>query len=118
MISAKEHTRIIVEIYNKTGYYPYGYKPGLSIPDTVEILYNFSRYVTLKIGCWINYSDTTGLKDYTGMVYALMVNYRHFRTYTSLDQFLEDCENTYNYGKNKQQRPSPWQKSRKILCDL
>lgn len=93
MISAQEHKNIIIEIHRKTGFYPYGYKPGLPINDISEILYNFSRNVYLKIGCWIGYSDTTGIRDYTGMVYCLMVNYRHFRTYTSLGQFLADCDN-------------------------
>ena len=93
MISAKEHTNIINVIHDVTGCYPYGYTPGDNIPPTREILYIFGKNVYLKIGCWIGYSDTTGLKDYTGMVYALMVNYRHFRTYTSLEQFIADCKN-------------------------
>lgn len=93
MISAKEHTNIINVIHDVTGCYPYGYMPGCKIPDVQEILYIFSKNIHLKIGCWINYTDTTGLKDYTGMVYSLMVNYRHFRTYTSLDQFIADCKN-------------------------
>ena len=93
MISAKEHTNIINAIYEVTGCYPYGYTPGDNIPDIQEILYNFSKNIHLKIGNWSNYSDTTGLKDYTGMVYSLMVNYRHFRTYTSLWQFLVDSDN-------------------------
>ena len=93
MISAKEHANIINVIYIATGCYPYGYTPGDNIPPTREILYIFGKNVYLKIGCWIGYSDTTGLKDYTGMVYALMVNYRHFRTYTSLEQFIADSKN-------------------------
>ena len=93
MINAQEHKNIIIEIHRKTGFYPYGYKPGLPINDISEILYNFSKNVYLKIGNWNNYSDTTGLKNYTGMVFSLMINYRHFRTYTSLGQFLLDSDN-------------------------
>lgn len=99
MISAKEHKRIIDAIYAKTGYYPYGYQPGCKITDVQEFMYNFGKNVILKIGCWTGYSDITGLKDYTGMVYALMVNYRHFRTYTSLWQFLVDSGNIPIYIK-------------------
>lgn len=106
MISAQEHKNIIIEIHIKTGYYPYGYRPGLPINDIPEILYNFSKNVYLKIGNWNDYSDTTGIRDYTGMVFAIMVNYRHFRTYTSLGQFLADSENISLWEKEAAQAKS------------
>lgn len=93
MISAKEHKKIIDSIYEKTGFYPYGYMPGCKIPDVQDINYCFGKNCHMKIGCWINYTDTTGIRDYTGIVFSLMINYRHFRTYTSLDQFLADSDN-------------------------
>ena len=106
MISAQEHKNIIDSINEKTGFYPYGYKPGCKINNVQEIMYSFGKNCYMKIGCWTGYSDTTGLRDYTGMVYALMINYRHFRTYTSLGQFLEDSDNLPIYIKRAGEQQS------------
>ena len=48
--------------------------------------YKLSEHLKLKVGRFVNYSDTTGLKDYTGIVYTIWAFGRSYQSLTSLPQ--------------------------------
>ena len=48
--------------------------------------YKLSEHLKLKVGRFVNYSDTTGLKDYTGIVYTIWAFGRPYQSLTSLPQ--------------------------------
>lgn len=48
--------------------------------------YKLSENLKLKVGRFVNYSDTTGLKDYTGIVYTIWAFGRPYQSLTSLVQ--------------------------------
>lgn len=48
--------------------------------------YKLSENLKLKVGRFVNYSDTTGLKDYTGIVYSIWAFGRPYQSLTALPQ--------------------------------
>ena len=50
------------------------------------LIYKLSENLKLKVGRFVNYSDTTGLKDYTGIVYSIWAFGRPYQSLTALPQ--------------------------------
>jgi len=50
------------------------------------LIYKLSENLKLKVGRFVNYSDTTGLKDYTGIVYSIWAFGRPYQSLTALSQ--------------------------------
>lgn len=48
--------------------------------------YKLSENLKLKVGRYVNYSDTTGLKDYTGIVYTIWAFGRPYQSLTAPSQ--------------------------------
>lgn len=50
------------------------------------LIYKLTENLKLKVGRFVNYSDTTGLKDYTGIVYSIWAFGRPYQSLTALSQ--------------------------------
>jgi hypothetical protein len=50
------------------------------------LIYKLTENLKLKVGRFVNYSDTTGLKDYTGIVYTIWAFGRPYQSLTALSQ--------------------------------
>lgn len=81
------------------------------------LIYKLTENLKLKVGRFVNYSDTTGLKDYTGIVYSIWAFGRPYQSLTALRQ-LAMIRYHYHKWKKEPERASTWQKSKTILSNV
>jgi hypothetical protein len=81
------------------------------------LIYKLTENLKLKVGRFVNYSDTTGLKDYTGIVYSIWAFGRPYQSLTALTQ-LAMIRYQLPQMKKEPERASTWQKSKTILSNV